>query len=526
MNKYLKNSWLESFIAERKIIKIIVIYGIIISLAQFFYNRGLCIDEAALALNIMHRSALELLKPLDYAQTAPPLFLLIEKFFSTLIPNSEYGLRLFPLLSFWASLLLFVCLVRKTVNDKWSVIIALTIFCSSRTFYRYSNEVKPYMTEMFMLLGIFWLTVKDFRIERAKYLALGIAGIIAVFLVNASPFILASSGMFLLYKIFACNERPNGSLAAALRPLLFVFCSWAVAAATYYLLFVHGNPLKEFMKDFWIRDHGFLILNPFNSGFADVVTKALSSIFSVHFSLEQFTVYPSGKTVLMCLVCAFAGLYVLGIIRIIKLKKASLLILFCAPVIIHLAMSALQLYPVDRRLMLYTFPGIIFLCSMGIGYILERIRQREMFCIIMLLILGLAGVVKFPLKHVETKACLEYIESKTEKGDKSSVYMLNTHLHSTRYYMDTGHVNERINIINSSDLDYQYLSDLILLMSHRPFNIPDYVYSFKGKTWFMLSNLEPTSTAEILNKLDSLGMKKLDEYRNKGVRAYLYDCGE
>jgi hypothetical protein len=53
--------------------------GVVLSLAQFLFNRSLWWDEAAMALNIIHRSSAELLQPLDYAQSAPVLFLQILK---------------------------------------------------------------------------------------------------------------------------------------------------------------------------------------------------------------------------------------------------------------------------------------------------------------------------------------------------------------------------------------------------------------------------------------------------------------
>jgi hypothetical protein len=51
---------------EQKIINAILFSGITLSLIQFIYNRCLWRDEASLALNIINKNSLELLKPLDY----------------------------------------------------------------------------------------------------------------------------------------------------------------------------------------------------------------------------------------------------------------------------------------------------------------------------------------------------------------------------------------------------------------------------------------------------------------------------
>ena len=64
---------------------------------MYLSNNSLWLDEAALARNVIDRAPLELLGPLDYAQVAPPGFLLTEKFVVLLLGHSEWALRLFPL---------------------------------------------------------------------------------------------------------------------------------------------------------------------------------------------------------------------------------------------------------------------------------------------------------------------------------------------------------------------------------------------------------------------------------------------
>jgi hypothetical protein len=93
---------------EDAILYFIIGAGVSITIGQFFYNRSLWLDEAMLALNIIRKSPEDLLHPLDFYQVAPILFLQIEKMFSWIIPNSELGLRLLPLIVFLISLYLFL----------------------------------------------------------------------------------------------------------------------------------------------------------------------------------------------------------------------------------------------------------------------------------------------------------------------------------------------------------------------------------------------------------------------------------
>ena len=77
--------------------------GIALRLYAFVVNNSLFVDEAALTRNILDRPWRMLLVPLDFAQVAPPGFLLTEKAVVTMFGSSEQALRLFPLICGLAS---------------------------------------------------------------------------------------------------------------------------------------------------------------------------------------------------------------------------------------------------------------------------------------------------------------------------------------------------------------------------------------------------------------------------------------
>lgn len=98
----------KTFPKENKILNLILIgficAGITFSLINFFSFRSLWLDEASLALNIVNRSAQELLTPLENHQVAPIGFLMVERFFSVLFEHTDWSLRIFPMLSFFISI--------------------------------------------------------------------------------------------------------------------------------------------------------------------------------------------------------------------------------------------------------------------------------------------------------------------------------------------------------------------------------------------------------------------------------------
>src|SRR5206468_2823825 len=58
---------------------VLVALGIALRLAYYLSNRALSSDEAALALNLMHRPYAGVFGHLDVNQAAPPGFLLVQK---------------------------------------------------------------------------------------------------------------------------------------------------------------------------------------------------------------------------------------------------------------------------------------------------------------------------------------------------------------------------------------------------------------------------------------------------------------
>src|SRR5919106_3976143 len=73
--------------------------GAALRLATLTIQPSLHIDEAMLALSIGTRSLSGLLRPLDYAQTAPILFLWAERLVATAAGMSEVSLRAIPFLA-------------------------------------------------------------------------------------------------------------------------------------------------------------------------------------------------------------------------------------------------------------------------------------------------------------------------------------------------------------------------------------------------------------------------------------------
>jgi hypothetical protein len=233
---------------------IIVLIGLALSIIQLFFNRSLWNDEASLALNIIHKSHLELLKPLDYLQVAPILFLQFEKVLATLIPNSEIGLRLFPFISYCISLILFYKIVLNLFKNKFSIILALSLFVFSATLLIYSNQIKQYICDVMVVNLIFYLCLKEFSRIEMKFIFLSIAGIVALFISNVSIFILFSAGLYLLIEYVLIEKK-------YFKPVFATSFLWIIGFSTYYFLFIHGHQSLKLEQEYFTKLNGFLPQN-------------------------------------------------------------------------------------------------------------------------------------------------------------------------------------------------------------------------------------------------------------------------
>src|SRR5262245_43659607 len=70
-----------------------VILGLLVRLVRFLVVYPIWHDEAFVAVNFLDRGYLDLLRPLDYSQVSPVLFLWIELFLARQLGFSEWSLR-------------------------------------------------------------------------------------------------------------------------------------------------------------------------------------------------------------------------------------------------------------------------------------------------------------------------------------------------------------------------------------------------------------------------------------------------
>jgi len=104
----------------------LIALGIFTRLRIYLADRSMWRDEAALALNVMHRSAGGLFGALDYNQGAPVGFLMIQKLLTSLLGSGEMAFRLWPTTASILAVPLFYLLCRELLSPR-AAIISLAI---------------------------------------------------------------------------------------------------------------------------------------------------------------------------------------------------------------------------------------------------------------------------------------------------------------------------------------------------------------------------------------------------------------
>jgi hypothetical protein len=350
------------------------------------------------------------------------------------------------------------------------------------------------MTDVFVLLSIFYFVQKDYKKEVNKFFVLGITGIVAIFLSNVAPIILFTCGIYLVYDDFLVTKRKR------IFSLSTVFIVWLSTFLLYYYFFIYEHPAREFMVNYWTGNQGYGL-----------------TAFLPHSSIKLFVVFLIAKANMIVNMLSHSEtvmflLLAIGIVYSIKQKRIHLIILVCTPVLLHLFLSTFQLYPFEVRLILYTLPCIIIICSVGFSKMITIIFsdlgiKRFRVLAIVIPAFFLFSIAKFPLQKEEIKKGIRYIQNNI--SEKENVYVSVGAQSPFRYYNEIGFVNIEAQIKYSEGYK----------------NI-DGIKELHGKNWLLFSTLNGDEERYIIDRLDAIGYEKIKEFNDQGVSAYLYDFGE
>jgi hypothetical protein len=491
----------ESFLSSKNWIMVLIGAGVVLRLAQYLANRSLWLDEAYLALNIVNRSFVDLLQPLDYNQGAPIGFLMVEKAAILALGNNEYALRLFPLLAGISSMFLFTMLASQYLRAK-AVPIALGLFAVLTPLIWYSSEVKQYSCDVAIATLLYLVTLETMRndLSAARAVLIGFIGGTSIWFSHPALFLLAGTGTTLLSRFLARKEWKKVGF------LLVSFSIWGASFATLYFVSLRHLVINQGLLTYW--DVGFAPFPPRSLREIKWYIDAFFNIFN-----DPTGIYFSG-------IAAFA--FLVGFMTIYSEKYENAFLL-SSPIVFALAASILHKYPFNGRLMLFAVPAVLFFIAAGTERIIEKLHQLS--ATVGYIFLGLLLLHPFcfagyhlvhPQEREEIKPVMSYVMANRRPGD--ILYLYSASVPAFRYYSERYGFRESDCIVGKKARDNWkiYDNDLDKLRGH-------------NRVWVLFSHVRKGSGVDeekyFLKHLSSIG-KRLDAMKKNGAAVYLYDLGK
>jgi len=390
----------------KKLLWATIILAIGCALLQAGLNRSLWLDEGKLATNIITRDYKGLLQPLDSNQVAPIGFLLLEKLMTQLFGNNDFVLRIIPFLGYILALFYMFKSAKLISRSVLFALLATAILSVNYKLLYYSWEVKQYAIDVFVCLLVLYYSLKIITTPTTKRLiGFALIGMVSLWVSNISVIVLAAFGGYAMWMLCIRQKKWMALVPGIL---------WVLSFGVYYWLFVAGHPINRegSMLDFW--EFGFLPLNPFSFEFYSYLAHIAKDI--CFFIMEGY--------VLMLIPAIFIAV---GLVKAIKDKFYILLYALGAPILIHLVLSGLRLYPMRDRLLLYLIPLAILIMSYGIVVAINYCCKRYTWSPIAIIgpVLGLMFFVflkKYPFHVEEVRDSIQHIAQQIEPSETLYVY--------------------------------------------------------------------------------------------------------
>ena len=510
----------------------IVCLGMILLLAQYLFNRSLWHDEASLALNILERSPIELLQPLDDNQAAPPGFLLTGKVLTQIFGGSEYALRVFPLLCGMISLVLFLHLSRHVLPPA-EVPMALGLFAISGKFIYYASEVKQYASDVTVALLLYTIALHTL-VKHPTSFRIGLFGGI-----GACAFWFSYPGAFVFISIAIVMAidwwkkkawKDLGALAAA--------CGiWLISFGALYSFFLRNTAGNEKLQEYWIWADAFMPLPP--SSVADLMwfvrtflgtiahalefsrpfTAVLSSLkeaLTGLFSSSDIPAYELMQTLFSGI--AWIALYAIATATLITgcfsiySRKPIIFWFLVGPIGLTLLVSGMRAYPFADRLTLFIMPALFIFWGAGAVRVWENTRKMSPFIGFALIGVLWINPVSFhfiyPRTRIETRPVVQYMQQHRQEGDRVYVYYASLRVFGYYSRLYGFHEDPYIAGTVSTDQYKNYIEDVRQLRGHK-------------RVWLIFSDAYGEE-ALFLYHLNQIGTQ-LDSFQRVGASVYLYE---
>ncbi|RJO61058.1 hypothetical protein C4544_03785 [candidate division WS5 bacterium] len=526
------------FIYSANLSMILIFIGIALRLIRYIQNPSLWFDTAGYAIDIIPRSFSDLINPSPLGGgTFPYGFTLLSKISTVIFGNSEYALRLFPLICSIVALFLFYKIACYFLNSL-AVNFAVGLFAISDSLIIRSTEFKPYICDAMFAVLIYYVIIyiQSKTLTVSRIIILGLVGAFVLWFSHPAVFVLAGVGISSIISCYAKKEWSN------LRKLSLVFSLWGLSFIVLYFSYIRPLMSLDNMGNsyiFWAKKDGFMPLIP----------KSLSDIQWYIDVIPRIFRDPAGMT--LPGIASFA--FIIGCISL-RSRDRNKFIFLLMPTIVTLFGSSLHKYPFAEITIVFLIPFFFIFVAEGINYIWEKTSYPHpiigIFLVGLLFIHPLMWTAYHSIKpssREEIKPVLNYIKKNWHEGDIIYIYYMSEYAfeYYSKYHPGNLHFHESQYILGRAPRDWYatYRKDRFtgFWNNDKPFSQPyttifqEYVQDLnkqKGKkrVWFLFSSIVVKNGINeesfFIYYLESIGTQ-LDFFGKSGVASvYLYDLSD
>lgn len=492
--------------------------GCVLRILRWIDNPALWLDEAFLSINLIDKSLGEVLGPLQFLQSAPPGFLVVEKGAEVLIGDSELSLRLFPLLASIGSVFFFAYVARRLLAAP-AAALAIVLFATSEPLLERAAEVKPYSVDVAGATLLAALTVWALEAPKSRIVprvaVLGVVGASVLWLSFPAIFSLAASVSAVA--VFAWRTRSRNVLAAA---AIVAVVGLATFGAVYAIASSNVS-----------RISAAILGGGTPTGRLDTVQNAWSTLVNP----GGFDNGINGLAALLAL---------LGVLALARRETSQWLALLTVPLLAAGIADAIDRYPLGGRFSLFLAPVLLLLVARGAQALVTWSRKPLLvgaalgaFLVVSPLAIGTYHVVRPPARE-DIRPLLETLVDQWKEGD--TLYVHRNSQYALRYYStcldckpsgDDFPWPTRVAAPSPSGEQFAPALESVppsVVVGGTPPVPPEEVSRLPaaGRAWLLFSH-DPShggvdDAALLLRALESEG-EVLDEFRARGARLYLVE---
>jgi hypothetical protein len=462
-------------------------------------NQSLWIDEAFLALNVVHRTVPELAEPLDLNQGAPLGYLLVCKYAVKALGAGELALRLPSFLAALAGFAVFIPLAYRALPLA-AARVAVCLFALSPYLIAYSAEFKQYELDATVAIVLTAVGLPVWRNQAGPRWLVGFAaaGAVAVWVSHPAAFVLGGVGLAALADAAVRRDR------AALLARLGVVASWLVSFGLCYVLFLRKLGTNEFLLEYWAGK--FMPFPPTSPGDLAWVVDHFLKLFEKPGGLTSAEFATGGLAAVGFLLAAL----------VLARRDWRLLVALAGPLLLALAASAVHKYPFAGRLLLYAVPAMLLMVAYGAALIAERLDDVARWgAVVTLAVLFVSPVAecRWLLKvqpHAEdAREAIAYVHTNWKPGDKLYVYY--GAVPAFAYYQPRYPLPADAVILGSENRDED----------QRKFQVEIAPLDEKPRVWVILAHRQTQEETAIQAYLDAMGRREEQrKWSDAGVMRY------